>query len=245
MLWPIGGTETELGSLPAPGSTDSPEEDPVSSVYDWILATMRLIGAPGVGVATALETVFPPIPSEVVLPLAGFTASQGHYGVVSAVVWATAGSLVGALVLYYAGVSWGVERLCRLAERMPLVGSEDVERSVEWFDRHGRTAVFFGRFVPGVRSLVSIPAGIHRMPILPFAAYTTAGSLLWNAALIGAGYELGSRWHVVERYVGDVSNAVYLVLATALVVFVARRLLRRPSPSSPATDRADKADVDS
>lgn len=199
----------------------------MSSVYDWIVEVMRLIGAPGVGVATALETVFPPIPSEVVLPLAGFTASQGHYTVVSAVVWATAGSLVGALVLYYAGVSWGVERLCRLAERLPLVGPEDVQRSVDWFDRHGATAVFFGRFVPGVRSLVSIPAGIHRMPLLPFIAYTTLGSLLWNAALIGAGYELGSRWHAVERYVGDVSNALYLVLGAVFLVFVVRRLLTR------------------
>lgn len=208
----------------------------MSSIYDWVVGVMRLIGAPGVGVATALETVFPPIPSEVVLPLAGFTASQGHYGVVSAIVWATAGSLVGALVLYYAGVSWGVERLCRLADRMPLVGHSDVERSVEWFEQHGRTAVFLGRFVPGVRSLVSIPAGIHRMPIVPFVAYTFAGSLIWNTALIGAGYELGSRWHVVERYVGEVSNAVYLVLGVALVVFVARRLLRRPSGSEASTD---------
>jgi membrane protein DedA with SNARE-associated domain len=201
----------------------------VSSVYDWIVGLMRLIGAPGVGVATALETVFPPIPSEVVLPLAGFTASQGHYGLLSAVLWATAGSVIGALVLYYAGVAWGLDRLCRLAERLPLVGPADVEKSVDWFDRHGRRAVFFGRFVPGVRSLVSIPAGIHRMPLLPFVAYTTLGSLLWNAALIGAGYELGSRWHVVEGYVGDVSNAVYVVLGTALAIFVVRRLVKRPS----------------
>jgi membrane protein DedA with SNARE-associated domain len=207
----------------------------MSSIYDWVVGIMRAIGAPGVGVATALETVFPPVPSEVVLPLAGLTASQGHYGVVSAVLWATAGSLVGALVLYYAGLTWGMRRLCNLAGRMPLVGASDVERSVDWFDRHGRTAVFFGRFVPGVRSLVSIPAGMNRMRIVPFAVYTTLGSLIWNAALIGAGYALGSRWHVVERYVGDVSNAVYVVLAVAVLVFVGRRLWKRSSSRDEAS----------
>lgn len=212
----------------------------MTSVYDWVVEVMRLIGAPGVGVATALETVFPPVPSEVVLPLAGFTASQGHYGVLSAVAWATVGSLVGALVLYYAGAVWGVERLCRAADRMPLVDSDDVRRAVDWFHRHGRAAIFFGRFVPGVRSLISIPAGIERMPIPQFVGYTTAGSLVWNAVLIGAGYELGSQWHVVERYVGDVSNAVYLVLAVAVAVFVARRLYRRFSRSGTSADRAGR-----
>ena len=208
----------------------------MTAVLDWIVSVMRTIGAPGVGVATALETVFPPVPSEVVLPLAGFTASQGHYRVVSAVVWATAGSLVGALVLYYAGAAWGVERLCRLADRVPLLHARDVHRSITWFQRHGRTAIFLGRLVPGVRSLLSIPAGVDRMPILQFASYTTAGSLVWNAVLIGAGYELGSRWHIGERYVGDISTFVYLLLAIAVTVFVARRLRRRPPQAKTSGD---------
>lgn len=206
----------------------------MTSIQDWIVEFMRAIGAPGVGVATLLETVFPPIPSEVVLPLAGFTASQGHYGVVSAIAWATAGSLVGALVLYYLGMAWGVERLCRLAERLPLVHGADVERAVDWFERNGRAAVFLGRFVPGVRSLISIPAGIQRMPMLPFVVYTTAGSLAWNAALILAGYELGAQWHVVEGYVGEVSNAIYVVLAVAVAVFVVRRWRKRHTATTPA-----------
>jgi len=199
----------------------------VTSVIDWIVWVMRTIGAPGVGVATAVETVFPPVPSEVVLPLAGFTASQGHYGVVSAVVWATVGSLVGALALYYAGAAWGEDRLCRLAERIPLLHARDVHRSIAWFQRHGRTAIFVGRLVPGVRSLISIPAGIDRMPVLQFAGYTAAGSLVWNAVLIGAGYELGARWHVVEGYVGDASSVVYVLLGAAVTVFLVRRLRHR------------------
>jgi len=199
----------------------------VSAVLDWVVWLMRTIGAPGVGVATALETVFPPVPSEIVLPLAGFTASRGHYGLLAAVVWATVGSVVGALVLYRAGAAWGAERLLRLADRLPLLGADDVRRSIDWFGRHGRSAVFLGRLVPGVRSLVSIPAGVDRMPLPQFLGYTAAGSLLWNTALIVSGYLLGRQWHRVEQYVGDVSLVAYLLLAAVVVVFVARRLRRR------------------
>ncbi|MCY7400360.1 MAG: DedA family protein [Nocardioides sp.] len=199
----------------------------MDAVLDWVVLVMRTVGSPGVGLATALETVFPPVPSELVLPLAGYTASQGHYGVVAAIAWATAGSLVGALVLYWLGAAWGLDRVCALADRIPLMHAQDVRRAVTWFGRHGRTAVFVGRLVPGVRSLISIPAGIDRMPLVRFCVFTTAGSLVWNAALILAGYELGAQWHVVERYVGGVGNVVLVLLAVALVVVVARRLRQR------------------
>ena len=175
----------------------------MEAVLDWVVLVMRTVGAPGVGLATALETVFPPVPSELVLPLAGYTASQGYYSVLAAVAWATAGSLVGALVLYWLGAAWGLERICALADRIPLMHAQDV------------------------RSLISIPAGIDRMPLLRFCAFTTAGSLVWNAALILAGYELGEQWHVVEGYVGPVSNVVYVLIGIALVVVAARRLRRR------------------
>ena len=199
----------------------------MDAVLDWVVLVMRTVGAPGVGLATALETVFPPVPSELVLPLAGYTASQGHYSVVAAIAWATAGSLAGALLLYWLGAAWGLERVCALADRIPLMHAEDVRRAVAWFGRHGRTAVFVGRLVPGVRSLISIPAGIDRMPLVRFCVFTTGGSLVWNAALILAGYELGAQWHVVEAYVGGVGNVVWVLLAVVLVVVVARRLRRR------------------
>ncbi|RYB90459.1 DedA family protein [Nocardioides oleivorans] len=205
----------------------------MEAVLDWLVLVMRTIGSPGVGLATALETVFPPIPSELVLPLSGYTASQGHYGVVAAIAWATAGSLAGALLLYWVSAAWGLERLCRLADRIPLMHADDVRRSVEWFRRHGRAAVFFGRLVPGVRSLVSIPAGVDRMPLWTFCAYTTAGSLIWNAALILAGYELGEQWHLVEAYVGPASNVVYVLVAVVVVVVAARRLRHRITGAPP------------
>jgi membrane protein DedA with SNARE-associated domain len=196
----------------------------VGSVLDWVVTIMRTLGAPGVGVATALETVFPPVPSEVVLPLAGYTASQGHYGLVAAILCATAGSVAGAFVLYRLGALWGAERLCATAERIPLMHARDVERAIAWFGRNGRSAIFLGRLVPGVRSFISIPAGIDRMPLLQFTLYTTAGSLLWNAALIVAGYELGAQWHRVEAYVGEASVVIYTLLTAALLWFVARRV---------------------
>jgi membrane protein DedA with SNARE-associated domain len=135
--------------------------------------------------------------------------------------------VVGALLLYWAGAAWGVERLFRLADRLPLVHHEDVERAIDWFRRHGRTAVFLGRLVPGVRSLISIPAGVDRMPLPRFTAYTLAGSLIWNALLIGAGYELGAQWHLIEGFVNSAANVLYALLGTAVAVFVVRRLRRR------------------
>ena len=124
----------------------------------------------------------------------------------------------GRFVLYQLGALWGAERLCATAERIPLLHARDVERAIAWFGRNGRSAIFLGRLVPGVRSFISIPAGIDRMPLLQFALYTTAGSLVWNAALIVAGYELGAQWHRVEAYVGEASVVVYAALGVALLL---------------------------
>lgn len=193
---------------------------------DWMVGVMKAIGAPGVGVATLLETVFPPVPSEAVLPLAGYTASLGYYGLVAAVIWATVGSVLGALVLYRLGAVLGVPRLCALAERTPLLHGRDVERAVAWFERHGRAAVLLGRLVPGVRSLISIPAGVNRMSLVTFIGYTAAGSLIWNASLIGAGYALGRQWHLVEARMSGISTVVYVALVLVLAVLVTRRFRR-------------------
>ena len=193
----------------------------------WVLDVIDSIGAVGVALLVALENVFPPLPSEVILPLAGFLAGQGKLSLVSVAVGATVGSVVGAVVLYYAGRSLGAQRLRRLAERLPLTGAEDIDRAQGWFDRHGGSAVLIGRLVPGVRSLVSIPAGVSGMPILPFLAYTTVGSAAYNTALILVGHQLGSRWTSVDRYSGPINYAVYGLLALGLAVAVARRARRR------------------
>lgn len=196
---------------------------------EWITRLMEALGSPGAGLAVALENVFPPVPSEVILPLAGFTAGQGRISLVAAILWTTAGSVAGALVLYFLGSWLGLERLRRIARRVPFVSVSDVDKADAWFDRHGDAAVFAGRMVPVVRSLISIPAGVSGMPIARFTLYTAAGSLVWNSALILAGYFLGENYSVIDRYLGWVSTAVLAALAIALVRFVVTRVKARRS----------------
>lgn len=203
------------------GAATDPAELP--GLTGWVAGVMNAMGEVGVGLLTALETVFPPIPSEVVLPLGGFLTRQGDLSLPWVLVAATLGSVVGALALYGLGAWLGHDRATAVLSRIPLLDRDDVERASGWFDRHGRSAVFFGRLVPGVRSLISLPAGANGMPVLQFTAYTTAGSLLWNGLLVGAGVWLGDRWEQVEAYAGLLDK----VFIGALVVVVAWAVVRR------------------
>ncbi|MCM3662470.1 DedA family protein [Georgenia satyanarayanai] len=181
---------------------------------------METLGGPGAALAIALENLFPPIPSEVILPLAGFTASQGELSLVGVILWTILGSVVGALALYGLGASLGIHRLKAIAERLPLVDAGDIDDTERWFDRHGPKAVFFGRMLPIFRSLISIPAGIERMPLPVFLGLTTAGSAIWNTLLVGAGYLLGENWHVVEQYTGILQWIVIAGVVGAVTWFV-------------------------
>jgi membrane protein DedA with SNARE-associated domain len=196
-------------------------------MVDWVVQLMDLLGAPGAGAAVALENLFPPIPSEVILPLSGFTASQGNMGLIAALIWTTVGSIVGALALYWVGALLGRERVLAIAAKMPLVKVSDVEKTEAWFLKHGKATVFFGRFVPIFRSLISVPAGVERMPVLQFALLTAAGSGIWNTAFVLAGYFLGENWHLVETYVGVASKVVLGLVLLAVAVFVVVRLGER------------------
>ncbi|MEU7480880.1 DedA family protein [Lentzea sp. NPDC042327] len=195
------------------------------NLVDWVTDLMQSAGAPGAALAIALENLFPPLPSEVFLPLAGFTAAQGKMSLLDAILWTTAGSVAGALLLYWLGHLLGRDRVRRIAARMPLVRVSDVDKTEAWFLRNGYRAVFFGRMIPVFRSLISIPAGVERMRLAPFLGYTAAGSLLWNTALILAGYLLGDNWHLVEQYVGLASTGVLALAGVALAVFVTTRLV--------------------
>ncbi|GAA2392449.1 hypothetical protein GCM10010420_16270 [Streptomyces glaucosporus] len=187
---------------------------------------METLGAPGAGLAIALENLFPPLPSEVILPLAGFTASRGDMNLYAAVVWTTIGSVVGALALYWVGALLGRDRTLAIAAKLPLVKVEDIEKTEAWFSRHGTKAVFFGRMIPIFRSLISVPAGVERMPVTTFLVLTSLGSLLWNTVFVLAGYLLGENWHTVSDYVSMYSKGVLAVVALVLVGFVVRRLMR-------------------
>jgi len=195
----------------------------LTGLSGFIADVIRRLGEPGVAVLTALETIFPPIPSEVVLPFAGYLAQRGDLSLGWVLVGATLGAVLGALVLYAFAARVGQERASALLARLPLVDRDDVDNASDWFARHGRSAVFFGRLVPGVRSLVSLPAGAQRMPLIQFVAYTAAGSLLWNGLLVGAGYGLGTQWERVEGYAGWLDR----ILIGALVLVVGALALRR------------------
>ncbi|MDY5785140.1 MULTISPECIES: DedA family protein [unclassified Corynebacterium] len=203
----------------------------MQSIIDWVVHLMELLGAPGVGIAILLENLFPPIPSEVVLPLAGFTVSQGSLNFLSVFIWSVLGSVVGAYMLYGAGVWLGADRLRRIADWMWLVKASDVDNTLAFFHEYGKVSVFFGRLIPGVRSLISIPAGLDRMNLITFGLWTTFGSALWNALLITLGFYLGENWHVVEDYVNTYSNVVYaiiaLILLGALFYFIRRAYVER------------------
>ncbi|WP_440071468.1 DedA family protein [Streptosporangium sp. OZ121] len=199
----------------------------VDGIAGWAINLMETLGAPGAGLAIALENLFPPLPSEVILPLAGFTASKGDMGLFDAVLWTTIGSVVGALALYAVGALLGRERVVFIASKLPLVSVSDIEKTEVWFARHGRKTVFFGRMIPIFRSLISIPAGVERMPILIFTLLTTLGSLIWNTAFVMAGFLLGEQWDLVERYMGVVSKAVLGIVILAVVVFIVVRLSDR------------------
>lgn len=214
----------------------------INTIVEQITAMMQAIGGPGVFLAILLENVFPPIPSELILPLAGFTAAgpDAPYGLVEAILWATAGSLAGAAVLYALGWAVGARRLRWVADRLPLVDPTDVDRSIAWFTHYGSIAILVGRLVPGVRSLISIPAGIDRMPLLTFGLFTALGSAIWNSVLVVAGYLLGDNWRVVTDWVDRFSHVVYLVLAVAVVAFLVwlvRRAVQRRRTAEGVTPR--------
>ena len=198
-------------------------EQDLGPVGEAAVALMEAIGGLGVGLLLAAEAVFPPVPSEVVLPLAGFAAYQGVLSLWSALAWSTAGSLAGALVLYGAGRRLGRDRVLALWCRLPLVDKGDFERTEDWFTSHGRSAVLLGRFLPVVRSLVSVPAGVERMHPAWFVPLTVAGSLAWNALFILGGYALGHEWHRVAT----VADWLQWVVVAAVVVGVGALVVRR------------------
>lgn len=202
----------------------------MSAIVDWVVSLMEVMGAVGVGIAILLENLFPPIPSEVVLPAAGFTVSQGNLNFWATFIAATAGSVLGAWLLYWLGAAVGADRLRKVADWMWLVEAEDVDKALRWFDKYGPASVFFGRLIPGVRSLVSIPAGVDRMNLVTFTAWTLVGSGIWNVILIALGIWLGESWDVVGVWVDRYSTVVYLILAILLVaalVYLIRRQQKR------------------
>lgn len=188
---------------------------------DWIKSTIENFSYPGIVFLMLLENVFPPIPSELIIPLAGFVSSQGELSLFGVIVAGTLGAVAGAIVLYFIGRRIGGERLrswCDARGRWIGLSRTDLDRSDNWFKRHGAKAVLLGRLVPGVRSLISIPAGVAALDLRVFLFYTTVGSAAWTTALALAGRLLSENYDQVEHVIGPVSTAIVVGLILAWVI---------------------------
>lgn len=200
----------------------------LDDLTDRVSDIVDTLGYVGVALLVALESVFPPIPSEVVLPLAGFVAGRGDASLPGMILSATIGSVVGAWILYAISAAVGPDRLHRFVVRYGRwfrLTEHDLFRAEQWFDRRSDVAVLVGRCIPLIRSLVSIPAGFRRMDPLRFTVLTAIGSALWNTALIGAGAVLGDQWHRVGDAVGLLQVAVIVAVVGLATVMVWRRVL--------------------
>jgi len=192
-----------------------------NSLATWVQDVIEQLGYLGVALLVVLENVFPPIPSEIVLPFAGFVALRGTNSVALMILFATFGSVIGALIMYWIAAVIGDDRLHAFTRRFGKwvqIRESDLTKAEEWFDRHAMAAVLIGRCVPLIRSVVSIPAGFRRMKLVPYVVYTFIGSLAWNIALVGAGAILGENW---ER-VGEVIAAYQWLIIVAVVAGIAR-----------------------
>ena len=193
---------------------------------EWILGFMNSLGYPGIVLLMIAENLFPPLPSELILPAAGFAAAQGKLNLMGVVLAGALGSVLGTLPLYYLGRIVNEERLVVWADRygrwLTLRG-KDIRKADDWFDHHGPKAVLFGRMIPGIRSLLSLPAGMSEMPLPSFLIYSAIGSGLWATLLAGAGYMLGNNYEVVEQYVGPIGTGVVALLVVSSVVWIVWR----------------------
>jgi membrane protein DedA with SNARE-associated domain len=203
----------------------------------WVSSVIESWGEVGVGLLVALENLIPPIPSEIVLSLGGYLASEGRVDLTLVFLAATAGSVGGALLLYWLGYGLGEERLRRWLDRIPLVDAEDLDKADRWFEKHEKAAVLFGRCMPVVRSLVSVPAGANHMPLGLFTLFTAIGSGVWNAIFVGGGYLLGSRYQDLETYSQFFDLAIWIFFAGTVALWVVKKVRKRRNAAA-GSDRA-------
>lgn len=202
----------------------------IDGLAGFMVDLMDRMGLVGAALAVGLDNLFPPIPSEIVLPMAGLAASQGRFSLAGALFATTAGSVLGACFMYWLGRLFGRDRTEWIFARVPLLRIRDLEVTEAWFAKHGTKAVLFGRMVPIFRSLISIPAGIERMSFTVFVVLTTLGSLVWNSIFVGAGYTLGENWDVIEPYADWFQRLVILAVLLVVGWFVVMRVRELRDP---------------
>ncbi len=197
-------------------------------MFDWVVTTIETWGYAGLFLLMVAEHLFPPIPSEVIIPLAGFLAGEGRMSLTLILIVGTLGSVLGTLAWYYVGLWIGEERLKRFAARhgrMLTLSPSDIDAANRWFQKYGAAAVFLGRMIPTIRTLISVPAGLARMPVWKFLIFTFAGSALWTGILAFAGLILHENYQRVEHFIDPLSK---LVIVTVVVVYIYRVITWKP-----------------
>lgn len=200
---------------------------------NWITEVMNTYGYMGILLLIALENIFPPIPSEVILTFGGFMTTTSNMSIIGVIVVSTIGSVVGAIVLYGIGLLIDVNRLGKIVDRWGHIlrlTSKDIRKVNDWFNKFGVWAVFLGRLVPLVRSLISIPAGMAHMNFGIFLLFTTVGSLIWNSILVSVGAAVGASWSTIVGYMDTYSNVVLLLLVVLFVLFIILFMKKRVKP---------------
>jgi membrane protein DedA with SNARE-associated domain len=197
-----------------------------TAIANFILVTITTFGYAGVFIMMVLESMVFPAPSELIMPFAGFIASQGDFNLVLVIVVSTVGSIVGSIFSYYIGKLWGTKLVIRYGKYI-LVREEDLHKTEEWFNRHGEVTIFVFRLVPVVRHLISLVAGVAEMDVKRFTIYTLAGAAVWNSIMAYLGFYLGSNWHLITNYVDEISWVIVALIVIAVVWFIVRHLVKR------------------
>ncbi|MDT0681358.1 DedA family protein [Roseicyclus sp. F158] len=200
-------------------------------MFDWISSIINAVGSFGVAVLMFVENVFPPIPSELVMPLAGFNAARGDMSIVAVIIMGSLGSLAGAWLWYWIGQKIGMDRLKSLTRkhgRWLTISPDELDQANDWFARHGGEAVLIGRLIPTVRTFISVPAGVSGMPLPRFLAYSAVGTVAWTSLLAVAGYMLETQYERVSAWLNPVSTGVVVIIVAIYLYRVATYRRRVP-----------------
>ena len=195
----------------------------MSSITSWINEIMQQLGYVGIAFLMFLDTIFPPIPSELIMPSAGFTASQGDLNIVAVIIAGSCGSILAAVILYWIGRVLNEDRLNNWLKRYGkwiFLKPEDLAKATSWFNQHGKKIVFFGRMIPAVRSIISIPAGIAKMPFGLFLLYSSLGTLIWTSILALLGYYLGQNYQKIIPWISGASNIILVIIIGAAIIAI-------------------------
>ena len=201
-------------------------------MIDWLTAVMNDFGYMGIVFLIAVENIFPPIPSEVILTFGGFMTTTSELTFLGVVISATGGSVLGAVVLYYIGLQLSVKRLEKIIDKwghILRVTKDDIKKADKWFDKYGPWTVFFCRFIPLIRSLISIPAGMSKMNVVLFLGLTTLGTLIWNIVLVYLGAAVGNSWENIVGYMDIYSNIVYVLIGIGIIILLVLYFRKRKS----------------